>query len=358
VRQVGKDLGISYVLEGSIQRQNERIRASAQLIDARSGTHLWSDRWDRPVEDVFAMQTEISEQLANKLGSSSGVIEEAGRQAARRKRPENLDAYELYLLGTDKLAQITRESVAEALQLLTRAVEMDPTLARAWVELSFAHSLTGRYGGDREAAVRAATDAARRAVEADPSDAEAHAMLGNMLARAGDFERAEAAFDEALRLNPGSAEILTRYSGWASTFGKPERGADAADKAIRLNPNYPASQANGFSWAYFSAGRYEDARRTIERQSAENWNQGTAVLRTAIYAALGRTDEARKAVAEVLKRFPELTIEGFLSQPEFNDVERQHLIKTLRAAGFPACARPEELAQFAKPTRLPECINP
>ena len=144
VRQVGKDLGVGYVLEGSFQRQGERLRATAQLIDAKTGTHVWSDRWDRPVEEVFALQTELAEQVANRLGSGAGLIQEAGRKAAKRKRPENLGAYELYLLGTERLEQVTKDSVDDAVRLLRRAVTLDPTLARAWVELYWAYRQTGR----------------------------------------------------------------------------------------------------------------------------------------------------------------------------------------------------------------------
>ena len=133
--EVGKALGVSFVVEGSIQRQADRLRITAQLLDAATGKHLWSDRWDRPHEDLFAIQTEISEQVSNRLGGGDGVIQKAGRIAAHRKSPDNLTAYELYLLGTEKLEQINRADVEEAIKLLKRAVELDPGLARAWVEL-------------------------------------------------------------------------------------------------------------------------------------------------------------------------------------------------------------------------------
>jgi TolB-like protein/class 3 adenylate cyclase len=357
VRQVGQDLGVGYVLEGSIQRDGERLRATAQLIDAGTATHIWSERWDRPAGAVFAMQTEIAEQVANRIGGGTGLIQKAGRKAARRKPPEDLGAYELYLLGVERLQQLTRESVAEALRLLTRATEADPNLARAWVDLSWAHSLTGRYGGDRAATLRAATDAAQRAVRLDPSDAGAHAVLGHMLAKAGDLVRGEAELDEALTLNPGSADILTIYAGWASGFGKPGRGAEAADKAIRLNPSYQPWQANFFSPAYFMAGRHEEALRTLGHLAPENWNRTNIVVRLAVLGALGRAEEARATVGAALARYPDLSIEGHVSSPEFNDTERRSYIEALRAAGLRPCARPEELASFANPIRLPECVS-
>jgi TolB-like protein len=131
VRQVGKDLNVGYVLEGSIQRQGEQIRATAQLVDATTGAHLWSERWDRPAGDVFAVQTEIAERIASRLGGGGAVAQAERQAAARRARPGNLTAYELYLLGAQASERATPEANAEAIRLHSRAVEVDPKLARA-----------------------------------------------------------------------------------------------------------------------------------------------------------------------------------------------------------------------------------
>jgi len=207
VRQVGRDLNVRYVLEGSIQRQGERIRATAQLIDAGTGAHLWSERWDRPAGDVFAVQTEIAEQVANRLGGW-GVISGAEREAARRKRPEDLTAYELYLRGIEMASRGTQESTEEAIRLLTQAVEREPGLARAWTALAGMYDYTVSFGAELEAAEVKAKEAAERAVALDPMDADAHRALAEALGTLGDFARAEAELETALRLNPGSAPIL------------------------------------------------------------------------------------------------------------------------------------------------------
>src|SRR5262249_30692431 len=132
VRQIGKDLNVSYILEGSIQRQGDTVRISAQLIEASTGNLLWSERWDRPDKDIFALQAEISEQVATRLGGGAGIVQEAGRAAARRKLPGNLSAYELYLLGREKMIKgLTDENQLEAEKLLEQAIQIDPTLARA-----------------------------------------------------------------------------------------------------------------------------------------------------------------------------------------------------------------------------------
>ncbi len=312
VRQVGRDLNVRYVLEGSVQREGEQIRVTAQLIDAASDAHLWSERWDRPAKELFAVQTEIADQLGNRLGGA-GVIEKAEREAARRSRPENFTAYELYLAGVSEKLRMTPESIKNAIELFEKAVAADPGLARAWAELASARMLSGALGADPAVALPpvlpSAVTEARRAVEIDPGDAEAHAHLGWALGFQGDFGPSEAEFDTALRLNPGDAEILAGYANWSVTFGHPERGAEAADHAIRLNPSYPPFQAYSFSYAYFSAGRYEDTLRVLERLPKDNYLLFSWVLRAASYAALGRAPEAKAALSDALAHFPDLTIE-------------------------------------------------
>ncbi|MER9080813.1 adenylate/guanylate cyclase domain-containing protein [Mesorhizobium sp. M0895] len=354
-RQVASALHVGFVLEGSIQRQNRRVRITAQLIDAQTGNHLWSDRWDRPAEDVFAVQTEIAEQVTNRLGGGVGLIQAAGRAAAKRKRPENLNAYDYYLLGTEKIEKLTKADEEEAVSLLNRAVELDPGLARAWVELYHAHNVLAVFGVNPESNYRAAADVAERAVRLDPSDAEAHAVFGMSLANKGDIARAKAELDTALRLAPGSSEILTFYSGFAAHFGEPERGAQMVDKVMRLDPNYPMWTSNFFSYAYLMAGRYEDAVKMLERMTPNNYQKWNWVVLSSSLAALGRTDEAKASVREALKQHPDLTVESIINEPGMNTTERSRFIETMPLAGFPACAKPEVLAKLAKPVRLPEC---
>jgi TolB-like protein/class 3 adenylate cyclase len=356
-RDVAGALHVAYVLEGSIQRQGSRVRITAQLIDAKSGNHLWSERWDRPTEDVFAVQTEISEQVTNRLGGGAGLIQEAGRAAARRKSPKNLDAYELYLLGTEKLERITKEDIQEAINLLNRAVELDPGLARAWVELYHSHSLLANFGVNPEAGAVAAADAAERAVRLDPSDAEAHAVLGMSSGDRGDMTRAKAELDTALRLAPGSAEILTFYAGWAASFNEAERGVELVDRARRLDPNYPMWASGPFAYAYYMAGRYDDALKMLEGLTPENYNMWRWMVRAGSFAGAGRVEEARAAVNEALKSYPDMTVESMVNAPGLSTTERQRYLKTLPLAGFPACASAQVLSKLGNPARLPECVK-
>jgi TolB-like protein/class 3 adenylate cyclase len=355
VRQVGRDLNVRYVLEGSVQREGDQIRVTAQLIDAASDAHLWSERWDKPSKDFFAVQSDIADQLGNRLGGG-GVIGKAEQAAARRSRPENFTAYELYLAGTSQHSLFSPESNKNAIKLLERAVAADPNLARAWSDLAWARQYSMICCG-AAVALPPALAAARRAVEIDPGDAGTHSALAWMLAMQGNFAASEAEFETALRLNPGDAEVLTLYLVWESGFGHPEHGAEMADHAIRLNPNYQAWQAWNFSTAYYNAGRFEDALRILERLSKDNYNFYSWVYRAASYAALGRAAEAKAATSDALQHFPDLTIEGFTGTADNSDADRIRLIGPMRAAGFPPCAKPEVLAKNPQLVRLPECLS-
>jgi tetratricopeptide (TPR) repeat protein len=238
------------------------------------------------------------------------------------------------------------------------ATEKDPTSAKAWTALAGAYAADARFGGDPQMkiALPKALDAVQRAIQLDPLDGMAHAVFADLLATQGQIKRSEAEYDTALRLNPGSADIMAMYVGMASGFGHPQRGAELTDQAIRLNPRYPSGEAGPFSYAYMMAGRFEDAVRVLEQQSTENFHIYPWVIGSASYAMLGRVDEAKVWVAKTLEKYPNLTIEGFLSTPDWNDRERKFLSDAMRRAGFPVCAaRREDIATSAMAALLPEC---
>jgi tetratricopeptide (TPR) repeat protein len=354
VRQVGRDLNVRYVLEGSVQRQGDQIRVTAQLIDAASGAHLWSERWDKPSKDFFAVQSDIADQLGNRLG---GVVDKAEQESARRSRPGDFSAYELYLAAQSEAARATPEGAKDAIKLLEKAAAADPRLARAWVELSFLRQRLINFGADPEVVNPAALADAQRAVEIDPHDAAAHSALAWALGMQGNFAASEAEFDTALRLNPGDAGLLASVSTWAVSLGHPERGAEAADHAIRLNPNYGTEDAWGFLYAYFHAGRFEDALRILDRLPKDKYLEGSWAVRASSYVTLGKSAEAKVAVSEALEHFPDLTIEGFTGNLGMSDEERKRFIGPMRAAGFPPCATPETLAKNPQMVRVPECVS-
>lgn len=357
VRVIGSDLNVRFVLEGSVQRQANRVRVAAQLVDAKSAAHFWSERWDRPDQDVFAIQTELAQLVAAKLGGYAGTITWSDRDAAKRKRPSDLNAYDFYLLGVEAKHRQTKESLAEAIQLLKRSIEIDPKFARAWTGLAWAYELMAGRSDNFAEWTALQMDAARRAVELDPLDAEAHAAFGSALGMKGDLQRASSELRHALSLNPNSADILTFYAAWASSFGEVGPGVEAAERAIRLNPSSPNWAIGAYRNAFFMAGRYDEALQLQRRRPKQGYGQNDYVYLAAILAALGREEEARIAVAEALAQFPDLSIEGFAGGPDFNEADRHRLNETMRKANFPPCASEAVLKDIPDLIRLPECIQ-
>ena len=250
---------------------------------------------------------------------------------------------------------MTDEGVDEAIQLFKRALELDPQLARAWAAIARADMIKGDRASEGSEWYRAAADAARHAIQLDPMDAEAHGVLGEAVGSLGDIGQAKIEIERAVQLNPNHTLVLFDYAGWASGFGEPEKGAAAADRLIRLDPEIPRSIVPAISYAYFMAGRYEDAVRMLARLPDDARGPPNFAMDAGALAALGRTNEARAAVDRALALFPDMSIEGLTSSPAWADPERSRFTETMRKAGFPACAKAEELAKFEKSVRLPEC---
>ncbi|WP_192364922.1 winged helix-turn-helix domain-containing protein [Mesorhizobium mediterraneum] len=300
----GETVDVDFVLGASISREGDSLRITAHLIDPSTGGILWSERWDRRDDDIFAVQSEICERISNRLGGSAGLIQETARAAARLKAPGQVTAYELYLLGAAKLARINRADVEEAVDLLSRSAEREPGLVRTWVELSLAHDLMADFGVEPELNRMAAADAAERAVSLEPTDPKAHAALGMSLRHRGEIARTRSEFDTALAIAPDAFEILALYAGWASSFGEAQRGAEMADRAVRLVPDFPDWSAKQFSNAYFMVGRYEDALGMLDRLSPDNDTISTRTTRAAALAVVSQNKEAREWVGKAIAAHP------------------------------------------------------
>jgi TolB-like protein/class 3 adenylate cyclase/Tfp pilus assembly protein PilF len=359
VRQIGKDLNVSHILAGSFQRQGDQVRITAQLIDAATGTHLWSERYDRPAGEVFAIQSEVADRIANSLGGEGGHVPGSVLSAAKRKRPDDLSAYELLLLGREKMARgLTDEDQIEAGRLLEQAIQIDPTFARAHAILSWNYAWRATLEGDAAKLTQQMIEEARRAVDLDPMDADAHEALGYGLGQSGDLKQAEVQFNEALRLNPNAFDILATYACWAHNFGNAQAGADLVDRAIRINPNYPNWAIPCFRLGLVMAGRYEDVVKTQERQPEDQWNSDGFVITAGSLAMLGRLDQAKALVARGVAKFPGLlSIERFALNRGWAPKASAVMVDLMRKAGFPVCASDKDLAAIAKPVRLPECAK-
>jgi adenylate cyclase len=262
------------------------------------------------------------------------------------------------LLGQEHNARLTPHDAERAGKCFHAALEREPDLGRAWVGLASSFSELAGFSGEPEPWDCRSVEAARRAVEIDPMDADAHSILGEGLGYAGEPAEAEAALERAVALNPSSADILARYSGWAPRFGKPERGAAAADRARLLNPSWPIWYNMYLCRAYFFAGRHADALAMVERKPTHSLHLQDLVYASASASILGRVEQARLWRERALALFPSLAAEWHARRGGTgigHETQRRELVELMVDAGFARCATAEQAAGLAPSERLPEC---
>jgi TolB-like protein/class 3 adenylate cyclase len=230
MRQVARELGVQYVLEGSLQTDGEQVRITAQLINGTTGNHVWAERYDRPLDDVFVVQDEVTKKIAGTLAPSmGGVLTRSGAESARRKPPESLQAYENYLLGIEHLQRLTPEDLQNAKEFLTKATKIDPSFARAYVGLAWVHVVALDNGwASRQDSLENMLKAIRAALALDPSDGHAHVVLGVYYGYFGDAEHGLVELEKAVSLNPNDADS---NSGPYARDVELNRFLDSHDKA-------------------------------------------------------------------------------------------------------------------------------
>jgi TolB-like protein/class 3 adenylate cyclase/Flp pilus assembly protein TadD len=338
VTRVGRELGVRYVLEGSVRKAGPRVRITAQLIDATSGSHLWAEKYDRDLTDLFAIQDEITREI---VGSLAPRMLDTEMQRARRKDPQALDAWELAIRAQWHLARLTREDNAEALRLATESTRLNPGTTAGLNIAAFAHIYQAVYGWSASPGQSfvAAYEAARRAVAIDARDEVAQTALGSTEVFMGQHDSAVARLRDAVELNPNFTWAHGNV-GLALTFaGRPEEAAGPFNEAIRLSPRDPFC----FLWLYllgfatFMAGRQGEALEHVERSVRLNPNiPGPYRLRAACLSELGRMEEARAALAEFLRFVPGATITSMRSQlPLKNPADFERYAEALRRIGLP-----------------------
>jgi len=338
VSKVGRELGVRYVLEGSVRRAGNRVRITAQLIEAATGHHLWADRYDRELADVFAVQDEIARNITGAI--APGIIAAEIRQA-QRKDPDQLDAWDRTVRAHWHIRRFTREDLAEARRLLTEAVLLDPANSMAYADLALARHFEAVFGwgdGPVESHNRLG-EAARKAVAADDTDAMAHTALAIFELFSGHHDEARRRLHRALSLNPNS-EFARGYLGGSFAFGGDcETALSHLDEAIRLSPRGLLviiwHLCKG--WAALLAERYQEAVRFTEeaREANPEFPDIYAVLASAS-GHLGNTASARTALDQLLRRMPGLTAnDERLTRPFVQMVDRERFLEGLRKAGLP-----------------------
>jgi TolB-like protein len=356
VRRIGSDLDVKYVLEGSIQSAGEQIRVTAQLIEAESGSHVWSERYDRPADHLFEVQSDVSEQIATTLGVYQGAIAEAERRLVRRKAPASLTAYDTYLLAVESKHKVTKEGLFEAERLLRKALEIDPQLARAYVALVDVQCYLIDLGlaPSMEEALSKMMDAGRKAVQLDPNDGKAHLALGFAYAYHRKPELASAEFARAEALAPSDADVLVLIALSVPMLGQSERAVSLAEKSLKLNPHYPDWYNQALSLVFFFGEQYERSlkyRLLVKEPFAVDY----AFLAMA-NAYLGRTSDAETAAANVKKLDPTWTAERYLSEAGgYAEKEAALFVDGARKAGLSDCVPVEELKDLPNLIHVKSC---
>jgi adenylate cyclase len=341
VKQVGRELGVRYVLEGSVRKAANRVRITGQLIDTATGAHLWADRFDGGLDDVFNLQDQVTERV---VGAIAPAVETAEIDRVKRKPTESLDAYALYLRGSARLYQFAgRQANAEALRLFNSAIELDPDFAAAYGRAASAHAFAKGYGWILCTANEIAEVArlAQRAVELGKDDAIALAAGGWALAYVvRDLSVAAALIDRALVLNSNLAEAWF-CGGWAKNWlGEPEPAIERFARAMRLSPLDPRVTAMqvGTAHAHFFLGRYDEAASWVTMALQRNpVLQPGLRIAAASHAMAGRPEQAHKAVARLRHLNPDLcvtTLKDVLGPyRQAEDLSRYE--EGLRQAGLP-----------------------
>jgi len=335
IKQIAEDLGVGYVVEGSVRKEGGRVRITAQLNDVTTGSHLWAERYDRDLADVFAVQDEITEAI---VATIEPQLYAAENFRARRKAPESLDAWELVMRALSHYWRVTREDNFAAQGLLEQAIAIDPNYAQALALLAVSHTFGARMGWEDAEAVRPGAErAALAALQADSEDPWAHLALACANGYRGRLEDALAAFEQALRLNPNFALAQGYYGLMLSWTGRWREGAEAARRALRLSPRDPSAAIyNGVAaYASYVERDYKEAIR-LSRESIRQRNDFPGAYRviTAAAAMAGDMDLATAMLQELRRVQPNISVTWMARQLPFRKDEREHFLEGLRRAGL------------------------
>jgi len=340
VRQVGRELGVRYALEGSIRRAGDRVRITAQLIDATTAAHLWAERYNRRLEDVFAVQDEIACTVGPILAAH---VNKAEIERTLFKPPTAWHAYDYYLRAAASMASFyasfQAKELYEARRLLEASLSADPTYARAYTTLSFTYSAAFSNPADddytTEGALGRAYEFAQKAVQLDPYLPQAHSQLGWVLIWKRRHQAAISSFERAVALNPNFSDW--RFIAGLTLAGEHERALKVSEVYLRLDPFHPANALTFIGVALFLLGRYSDALVPLLDSVARSPNSRAHTALAATYGQLGRVEEAQAEAREVLRIEPNYTITSHrrLLAPFKNSVDAEIYFNGIRKAGLP-----------------------
>jgi len=335
VQQVSEELGVQYVVEGSVRKAENRVRINAQLIDALTGRHIWAEKYDREIKDIFVIQDEITKKIITALQIKLTEGEDALELGLRTN---NLDAYLKALKAIEYIIQFNKESVAMAQRLSEEAITLDPKYASAYRILGVTHMhdvFLGRSKSPKKSMITA-IKYVQKAIELDDSEAESHSVLGFMLALMKQYDKAVSEGELAVTLNPNSADSHAWLGMTYRYVGRWEDAIQIYKKAIRLNPIPPNWYLYGIGLAYGMTGQYEEGIRECTKaiRLAPN-SQYPRLMMTIIYSLAGREVEAQTQAKELLKINPKFSVDRWMKMLKYKkQVDREQVINALRKAGL------------------------
>jgi len=312
VFKLGRELNVRYLLEGSVRRTGDNLRVTAQLIDTRSGIHIWADRYDRTMADVFLVQDEIVSQIVAKIAGGFGVIEKAEAKSATRKSREEIEAYDLVLRAHDEMWEFSDETFSSAKDMLRQAIALDPSSARARRELAWLDALGRAFRFDKTPVpLDEITAQAAKAVQLDPADGRARMVAASAYFWAKQLDLFEYEAKQAIALAPYDAEILAALGYMIASTGQWQRGVALAERANALNAHAAAGWYHAtLLFDYYLKGDYERALE-MRRQHADQQARHAYIEYIPIYGQLGRKQEALENWHKLLNEDPGATAESF-----------------------------------------------
>ncbi len=337
VREVARDLGVRYLLEGSVRRAGDRIRITGQLIDAETGNHLWAERYDRNLEDIFAVQDEVTEAIVTAIAPE---IDEVERKRAQRKAPSNLDAWDLYQRGLVAYYSSTEKGLKSAIEQFDKVNEIDPSFAPAF---AMAANARARYAlhfipGNRIELLNQAREKAQKGVTLDSRDPTCLWTDGRIHSMLGYHDIGISKVEEAVALNPNDA-VSRYFLGWTLCFaGRAEEAIPHIDHAMRLSPRdiFLTGMMTYRAVAAFHLERYEEALDWAQRASlSPDPRSMTFAMLTAALAKLRRKEEARAALKDLLSHAPEMSCAKYRENPFGAPEFMERFVDALRDTGLP-----------------------
>jgi TolB-like protein len=339
IQDVSHELGVRYILGGSVQRSSDRLRISVQLIDGPTGRDLWAECYDRGMEDVFGLQAEVTQTIVATLATAyGGRLRKVWRQREEGAGPRNFQAIDYFQRGMEFLNRLTREDNERAKEQFRKAAELDPNYAKPLAKISWSHMIDAMFGWTENPAESWAhgLDFATKAVECDDDESWGHWASAGYYQHLGQFDHAISEYQKALELNPNDADVLTDFAWCLNWTGRHEEGLEMARWAMRLNPHYPEWYVLQLGQIYHDARRYEDAIATLEDVPHLDTVWGQLFLASS-HANLGHADAARKAVERALEIDPKVTLQWWTSPevaPYKDPRDLEHYRDGLRKAGL------------------------